>query len=61
MKTYEKIEIVRNEFIQPDRLKTIFLVVLCSLVVGSIPIVFSISTPETEDIVPTEAALWQLE
>jgi hypothetical protein len=61
MKTYEKIEIVRNEFIQPDRLKIIFYVVLCSLVVGSIPILFSINTPETEEIVPTEAALWQLE
>lgn len=61
MKTYEKIEIIRHEFIQPDRLQTIFFVILCSLAVGLIPIVFSISTPEIEDIVPTEAALWQLE
>jgi hypothetical protein len=61
MKTYEKIEVVRHDFVQPDRLKTIFLVILCSLTVGSIPIVFGISTPETQEIVPTEAALWQLE
>ncbi len=62
MKTYEKIEIIRNPYIQPDKLKTVFLVILCSFAVGLVPIVyaFTLSKPgNTSPIIPSEGTLWQ--
>jgi hypothetical protein len=61
MKTYEKIEIIHNEYIQPKNLKKILLVALCSFGLGLIPIVYGLDTSKTGGVVPTEAALWQVE
>ena len=59
MKTYEKIEIVRNPLIQPEKIKTVFLVILCSFAVGSIPILYGISVSTPDNVVPSEGTLWQ--
>jgi hypothetical protein len=60
MKTYEKIEIIHQDYFQPERIKTVLLVTLCSLAVGLIPIVYGINTSSEGDfVIPTEAALWK--
>ncbi|MDJ0634878.1 MAG: hypothetical protein QNJ34_16940 [Xenococcaceae cyanobacterium MO_188.B29] len=59
MKTYEKIEIVRNPYFQPEKIKTVLLVFLCSFAVGLIPIVYSISASTPDNIVPSEGTLWK--
>ena len=59
MKTYEKIEIVRNPYLQPEKIKTVFLVMLCSFAVGLIPIVYGITLPTQDNIVPSEGTLWK--
>ncbi|GAB4240332.1 MAG: hypothetical protein Kow0049_28160 [Stanieria sp.] len=52
MKTYEKIEITRHNWLQPEQLKTIFLVILSSLAVGLIPIIYSVSVSQPTDYSP---------
>lgn len=59
MKTYEKIEIVRNPYIQPDKIKTVLLVFLCSFAVGLIPILSGISVSTPDNVVPSEGTLWK--
>ena len=59
MKTYEKIEIIRNPYIQPDKIKKVFLVFLCSFAVGLIPIVYGIGLSTPDNVVPSEGTLWQ--
>ena len=58
MKTYEKIEIVRNPYLQPEKIKTVFLVFLCSFAVGLIPIVCGITLSTQDNVVPSEGTLW---
>ena len=59
MKTYEKIEIVKNPYLQPNKIKTVLLVILCSFAAGLIPIVYGISVSTPDNVVPSEGALWQ--
>lgn len=59
MKTYEKIEIVKNPYLQPDKIKTVFLVMLCSFAVGLIPIVYGLSVSTPDNVVPSEGTLWR--
>ncbi len=59
MKTYEKIEIVKNPYLQPEKIKTVFLVFLCSFAVGLIPILYGITLPTPDNVVPSEGTLWQ--
>lgn len=55
MKTYEKVEITRYTLLEPEKLKTLFFVILVSLAVGLIPIVYSVSISQQQDYVPLKA------
>jgi hypothetical protein len=61
MNTQERIVIVRTHYPSPNQVLMILLIVLASFGMGLIPIVYGISSPNPQDIVPpSEAGLWSV-
>ena len=61
MKTQERIEIVNTPYPSPNQVLMILLIVLASFGMGLMPILYGISSPNPQDIVPpSEAGLWDV-
>jgi hypothetical protein len=61
MNTQERIVIVRTHYPSPNQVLMILLIVLASFGMGLIPILYGISSPNPQDIVPpSEAGLWSV-
>ncbi len=59
MKPDDKIEIIRNPYAQPDNIKKILLIALCSFAVGLVPMLSGINSSTTGMVIPSEKTLWQ--
>lgn len=59
MKTQEKIQLVERHYLQPSQLGMIFLVMLASFAIGSIPLLLGANFFTANNVVPAEAQLWQ--